>query len=43
MKIKTMNLIELNSIEKIETYGGCAFIDWCVNTYNTIKNWSQVL
>lgn len=43
MKTKKMNLIELNSIEKLETYGGNAFIDWCVNAYNTIKNWSNVL
>jgi len=43
MKTKKMNLIELNSIEKLETYGGNVFTDWCWNTYNTIKNWSSVL
>lgn len=43
MKLENLNLIEMNTIEMIETNGGNAFLNWCYSAYRTIKNWCKVL
>ena len=43
METGKMNLIELNSIEKLEIYGGNAFVNYCYGVYCTIRDWYSVL